>query len=121
MVRFGQRELHSITKAPQVRIVGLGFEVRHCYQSADSKRAQADDAMGRYLWLSGYLPVMLIFCNQSNRQIITRYTGIWLVKEGIHAYTVLAELTGFDFYQFLLAHQDQYRETVRRALQRIVL
>lgn len=118
--QVAEREVHAITHTPRVQVVGMGFEVRHCYQSADSKRIQADEAMARHLLLSGYLPVMLIFCNQSNRGIIQRYTGTWLVKEGRAAYEYLRDITGFDFYQFLLMHKDEYREIVRKALQRTI-
>jgi hypothetical protein len=116
---LAESEVLSITRAPKIEIIAMGFEVRHCYQSADSKRIQADEAMARFLLLSGYPPVMLIFCQQSNRQIIARYTGTWLVKEGMQAYQTLAEMSGFDFYNFLLSNKDEYREIVRKALQRI--
>ncbi len=103
-----------------MQIAGIGFEVRHCYQSADSKRIQADEAMARYLLLSGYLLMMLVFCNQSNRGIISRHAGTWIVKEGMAAYETLFRISGFDFYNFLLMHRDEYREIVRKALRRIV-
>lgn len=117
--RLAEHEILAITNAPQINVIGIGFEVRHCYQSADSKRIQADEAMARFLLVSGYLPMMLIFCNQSNKDIIRRYTGTWIVKEGHAAYRALAEISGFDFYEFLLANRDTYREVVQRALRRI--
>ena len=49
------------------------MEVRHCYQTGDSKRTQADEAMARHLLVSGILPIMPLFCNQSNPGIIQRY------------------------------------------------
>jgi len=113
------REVLSITATPKVQLIGMGFEVRHCYQSADSKRVQADEAMARYLMFSGVLPVMLVFCNQSNRQVMTRYRGTWMLKEGMASYHFLEEITAFSFYEFLLAHKDQYRDIVRRALRRV--
>jgi len=109
----------SLAPKPTVRVVGMGFEVRHCYQSADSKRAQADDAMAMQCGVSGILPIMLVFCNQSNRQILRRYTRIWYVTEGMDSYNLLQEITGFDFYGFLLAHREEYRKPVVEALRKI--
>ena len=40
-------ELRKLTESPQVNLVGVGMEVRHCYQTGDSKRTQADEAMAR--------------------------------------------------------------------------
>ncbi|HXJ92153.1 MAG TPA: hypothetical protein VMT20_04645 [Terriglobia bacterium] len=109
----------SLAPKPTVRVVGIGFEVRHCYQSADSRRAQADDAMAMQCGVSGILPVMLVFCNQSNRQILRRYTRIWYVTEGMDSYNMVKEISGFDFYGFLLAHREEYRKPVIDALRRI--
>lgn len=120
MLEISSREIAQITSKPKIEVIGMGFEVRHCYQSADSKRIQADEAMARHLLLSGIIPIMLVFCNQSNRQIISRYTGTWLVKEGLNAYQFLAEVTEFKFYEFLVSNKTQYAEIVRQALQRIV-
>ena len=49
-----------------MNLVGVGMEVRHCYQTGDSKRTQADEAMARHFLVSGILPIMPLFCNQSN-------------------------------------------------------
>jgi len=51
-------ELLSLTDSPRIKLVGVGIEVRHCYATGDSKRAQADEALGRHLYLSGILPVI---------------------------------------------------------------
>lgn len=120
LLEISDREIQLITKHPRIELTGLGFEVRHCYQSADSKRIQADEAMARHLLLSGILPIMLIFCNQSNRQIVARYTGTWIVKEGMAGYNFVEDLTGFKFYAFLMNKRSEYREIIRKALQRIV-
>jgi len=109
----------SLAPHPTVRVVGIGFEVRHCYQSADSKRAQADDAMAMHCGVSGILPIMLVFCNQSNRQILKRYTRIWYVMEGMHSYNLIKEISGFDFYGFLADRKEEYRKPVIEALRRI--
>jgi len=116
---YARNCLEQISSAPQVRITAIGFEVRHCYQSADSKRVQADEAMARHCIVSGILPVMLIFCAQSNRSIINRYRSLWIVTEGLGSYELVKEQTGFDFYAFLLTHKEEFRRPVVRMLERL--
>jgi hypothetical protein len=93
-----EAELLKHTSSPTIRLVGIGMEVRHCYATGDSKRAQADEAMGRHFLLSGILPVIPFFCNQSNPSIIRRYRqrSIWVIKEGIESYQCVQALSGFD-------------------------
>jgi hypothetical protein len=101
---------------PKVNIEAIGFEVRHCYQSADSKRVQADEAMARHCIVSGILPVMLIFCAQSNRSVVSRYRSLWVVTEGKASYDLVKAQTGFDFYAFLLANKETFRQPVVQML-----
>ncbi len=56
-------ELRKLPANPQVKLLGVGMEIRHCYQTGDSKRTQADEAMARHLLVAGILPVMPLFCN----------------------------------------------------------
>ncbi len=109
--------LKRFSPVPRLNIMALGFEVRHCYQSADAKRVQADEAMARHCIVSGILPVMLIFCAQSNRSVINRYRSLWIVTEGFESYELVKAQTGFDFYAFLLAHREAFRQPVIRVLQ----
>jgi hypothetical protein len=109
--------LKRFSPAPKVEITAIGFEVRHCYQSADAKRVQADEAMARHCIVSGILPVMLIFCAQSNRSVISRYRSLWSVAEGFESYELVKAQTGFDFYAFLLAHREEFRQPVIRMLE----
>ena len=53
ITEFCAAELAKLTKTPKVTLIGLGMEVRHCYQTGDSKRTQADEAMARHLLVSG--------------------------------------------------------------------
>lgn len=108
----------SLVPKPAVRVIGIGFEVRHCYQSADSKRAQADDAMAMHCGISGILLIMLVFCGQSNRQILKRYTRIWYVTEGMDSYNLLKEISGFNFFSFLSERREEYRKPVIDALRK---
>ena len=112
--KFCNEELHKLTSSPKVTLIGVGLEVRHCYATGDSKRAQADEAMGRHFFLSGILPVVPFFCNQSNPSIIRRYRdrSIWVVKEGIESYNLIRSLSGFDMYGFMRRNRDDFRKPV---------
>jgi len=116
---YAYDRLKQISPVPKVEITAIGFEVRHCYQSADSKRVQADEAMARYCIVSGILPVMLIFCTQSNRSVVNRYRSLWVVVEGFESYELVKTQTGFDFYAFLFAHKEEFRQPVVRMLERL--
>lgn len=109
---YCQAEVAKLTNSPHVTLVGVGMEVRHCYQTGDSKRTQADEAMARHLLLSGILPIMPLFCNQSNPGIIGRYSSVWVVKQGIEAYDAVRICSGFDFYDFLMRNREDFRKPV---------
>ena len=85
---------------------GMGFEIRHCYQSADSKRAQADIAMAEHLKSENIMPVMLIFCEDSNQGVISRYRNYMFVYEGQNSFELVEQLTGFDYAEFLDSRED---------------
>ena len=110
--RYCQGEVAKLTTNPKVNLVGVGLEVRHCYQTGDSKRTQADEALARHFLLSGILPVMPLFCNQSNPGILSRYRSVWIVKEGPEAYDVVKILSGYDFFDFLKRNRDEFRKPV---------
>jgi hypothetical protein len=88
------------------------MEIRHCYQTGDSKRTQADEAMARHLLLSGILPIMPLFCNQSNPGIVARYKSVWVIKQGQEAYELIKTFSGFDFYDFLKRNREDFRKPV---------
>ncbi len=116
---YADSQLRQISPTPRVDIEAIGLEVRHCYQSADAKRVQADEAMARHCIVSGILPVMLIFCEQSNRSVISRYRSLWVVTEGHASYDLVKAQTGFDFYAFLLANKDSFRRPVMDLLRKL--
>jgi hypothetical protein len=111
---FCRKELKKLTSSPQINLIGVGLEVRHCYATGDSKRAQADEAMGRHFLLSGILPVVPFFCNQSNPSIIRRYRqrSIWVVKEGIESYQLIRSLSGYNMYDFMQRNRHDFRQPV---------
>ncbi len=112
VLEFCQSEVAKLTTTPNITLVGIGMEVRHCYQTGDSKRTQADEAMARHLLLSGILPVMPLFCNQSNPGIINRYKSVWVIKQGLEAYDAVKRCSGFDFYDFLTRNRDDFRKPI---------
>jgi hypothetical protein len=109
---YCRNELRKLTDSPQVNLVGVGMEVRHCYQTGDSKRMQADEAMARHFLVSGILPIMPLFCNQSNPSVIRRYRSVWVVKEGMESYDLVKEFSGYDFYGFMKRNRDDFRAPV---------
>ena len=114
--KYCQQELRQLTTTPQVNLIGLGMEVRHCYQTGDSKRTQADEAMARHLLVSGILPIMPLFCNQSNPGIIQRYRSVWVVKQGMESYDLVREMSGYDFYDFLRRNKEDFQKPVLKLL-----
>jgi hypothetical protein len=112
VAEYCQSEVEKLTPSPNINLIGIGMEVRHCYQTGDSKRTQADEAMARHLLLSGILPVMPLFCNQSNAGIISRYRSVWVIKEGHAAYDMIREMSGYDFFDFLRRNREDFRKPV---------
>ncbi len=110
--RYCAGELHRLTNNPQVTLIGVGMEIRHCYQTGDSKRTQADEAMARHFLVSGILPIMPLFCNQSNPQIIQRYRSVWVVKEGMDSYEMIRVFSGYDFFDFLKRNKRSLKKPV---------
>ncbi len=109
---FCEAEVARLTSSPNVNLIGVAMEIRHCYQTGDSKRTQADEAMARHLLLSGILPIMPLFCNQSNPGIVNRYRSVWVIKEGIEAYDMVKRFSGFDFMDFLKRNREDFRAPV---------
>ena len=105
-------EVAKLAPHPNINLIGVGMEVRHCYQTGDSKRTQADEAMARHLLLSGILALMPLFCNQSNPGIVSRYRSVWVVKQGEEAYEMIKIFSGFDFYDFLKRNRADFRKPV---------
>jgi hypothetical protein len=109
---YCQAEVAKLTADPKITLVGVGMEVRHCYQTGDSKRTQADEALARHFLLSGILPVMPLFCNQSNPGIVSRYRSVWIIKQGMESYDLVKTFSGFDFYDFLKRNRKDFRKPV---------
>lgn len=119
VVAWCRTELKNLAARPRIKLVGIGLEIRHCYQTGDSKRSQADEAMARHLLVSGILPVMPLFCNQSNPSVISRYRSVWIVKEGMQSYELIRDFTGYDYFDFLQRNRDDFRRPIIAMLRRL--
>ena len=117
---YCRAEIAKLTSAPKINLVGVGMEVRHCYQTGDSKRTQADEALARHFLLSGILPVMPLFCNQSNPGIVSRYRSVWVIKQGMESYDLVKTFSGFDFYGFLKRNREDFRGPVIELLRSLM-
>lgn len=109
---YCQAEVAKLTSNPKISLVGVGMEVRHCYQTGDSKRTQADEALARHFMLSGILPIMPLFCNQSNPGIVNRYRSVWVIKQGMESYDLVKIFSGYDFHDFLKRNRNDFRKPV---------
>lgn len=112
-------ELRLLTSSPQINLVGVGMEVRHCYQTGDSKRTQADEALARHFLVSGILPIMPLFCTQSNPGIVKRYRSVWVIKEGRDSYDMVKAFSGYDFLDFQMRNREDFRLPVLTMLRSI--
>jgi len=119
IVAWCKAELGKLAVNPKVELIGVGMEIRHCYQTGDSKRTQADEAMARHLIVAGILPVMPLFCNQSNPTVIARYRSLWTVKQGMESYDMIRTFSGYDFFDFLKRNRDDLRKPVIEMLRRL--
>lgn len=99
--------------------VGLGFEVRSCYQIGDSKRIQADYDMALALVEEKLIPVMLVFCKTSLRSPTNRLAKSWVLMQGEEAFAFVHKLTDFDLRRFLQENSEELAAPVSAALSKI--
>ena len=69
--------------------------------------------------LSGILPIMPLFCNQSNPGILRRYRSVWIIKEGMESYGLVKQFSGYDFLEFLGRNREDFRTPVIALLRRL--
>ncbi len=91
---------------------GIGFEIRSCYQIGDSKRIQADYDMSLALKSYEILPVMLVFCNTSLKNPLTRLSKSWELYEGINSFNLVELITGFNLNKFLQDNSQVFKEEI---------
>lgn len=93
----GVRETYRGYDLSKAYFTGVGIEVRHAYQSADSKRVQGDKSLAELFIKERLLPVMLIYSGLVNWSVINAYKRYWLVKVGNNAFDFIKDTTGIDF------------------------
>lgn len=98
---------------------GVGYEVRQCYKSNDSKRRTADIDMSHLLANKGLAPVMLIFCSSSSASIIQDYNRLskWLILEGTAAFEYVNDVTGFNYRAYLDSKIEKLAPQLRSLFQ----
>ena len=60
----------------------------------------------------GILPLMPLFCNQSNPSVIRRYRSVWIVKQGIESYEMVETISGYNFFDFMDRNKADFRRPV---------
>lgn len=88
------------------RYVGVGLEIRSCYQIGDSKRIQADRDMALALQRENIQPIMLVLCITSLTSPVRRLSRYWSLLEGMKAFEFVRKVSGFDLYSFLEGQKD---------------
>jgi hypothetical protein len=107
---------------------GAVFEVRQGYKSKDSKRQNADIANAASAYTQGYLPVVMIFSNQIDRDVALRYTTArWLVLRGtdeinptVSAYAFMRNVIGYDLAAFFQTYSSILKSTVADVLKTLL-
>lgn len=101
---------------------GVVFEVRQGYKSKDSKRQNADIDNATVAWSHGYLPVVAVFSQQIDSDIVLRYRnnrcGILIGKVGggpcESLYDFVSEVVGYDLAGFFERNHDAIRIAVEQ-------
>ena len=74
---------NNINHEPVLLPHSVGFEIRSCYQIADSKRLQGDEKLAAEILGRGGVPVMLVMCYSSQPGLLKRMRRSgWRVLEG---------------------------------------
>ncbi|REJ77966.1 MAG: type I restriction endonuclease [Acidobacteria bacterium] len=101
-----REKVSSLVEDPYI---GLGIEIRSCYQIGDSKRIQADDHMATALKAIDIEPKMLVMCTTSLVQPVRRLAKNWTLYEGSDSFTFISDLTDFALFDFLMDNRDFIR------------
>ena len=110
---------------PDIPRNGVVFEVRQGYKSKDSKRQNADIDNATVAWSHGYLPVVAVFSQQIDSDIVLRYRnnrcGILIGRVGIghceSLYDFVDDVVGYDLAGFFGRNHDAIRMEVARILE----
>lgn len=106
-----------VSRPSPEELIGVIFEVRQGYKSADSKRQNADIAFGTRAGLNKYLPAIMIMSTQISIPVIARYrASSMLVLTGSRSkddrYSTLAffeDVVGYSLTDFFERNSDVLR------------
>lgn len=104
---------------------GAVFEVRQGYKSKDSKRQNADIDNATVAWSHGYLPIVAVFSQQIDSDIVLRYRnnrcGILVGSVGAgrceSLYDFVDEVVGYDLAGFFERNHDAIKTEVEKILE----
>jgi hypothetical protein len=108
--------------------LGAVFEVRQGYKSMDSKRQSADIANAAQALSRQRIPVLVVFSNQIDDQLVKRYRASgWGLMRGdlnpnnladptINTYAFMRDIVGFDLEKFFLRNAERIRGEVHGVL-----
>ena len=109
-------------------VMGVVFEVRQGYKSADSKRQNADVANAASAYAHHYVPSLVLFSTQINETVAARYEAAqWLLLSGTESgsatestWTFLREVVGYDLAAFFERNSDEFRDLIERVAQSLL-
>jgi len=111
-------------------LTGVVFEARQGYKSKDSKRQNADIANASNACVRGYLPCVLVFSDQMDDDVLTRYRHAkWAVLTGTlgaddaltSTYDFMRDVIGYDLEGFFQRNSDALRTKVAEVLNHLLL
>ena len=113
---------------PDIPRNGAVFEVRQGYKSKDSKRQNADIDNATVAWSHGYLPVVAVFSQQIDSDIVLRYRnnrcGILTGTVGggpyESIYDFMSEVVGYDLVEFFERNRDAIRTEIEQILEALL-
>jgi hypothetical protein len=100
--------------------LGVIFEVRQGYKSADSKRQNADLRFGVRAYQAGYLPAFAIMSTQVSEPILLRYrndgmlvlTGELSNDPTISTFAFFNQVVGFDLVAFMQRNTSEFKNEI---------
>lgn len=109
-------------------LIGVIFEVRQGYKSADSKRQNADIAFGTRAGLNKYLPAIMIMSTQISIPVIARYrassmlvlTGSLSEDDRSSTLTFFRDVVGYSLSDFFSRNSDALKEEVETILAQLL-
>lgn len=99
---------------------GVVFEVRQGYESADSKRQNADVANASSAYANLYVPSLVLLSTQINEAVYARYVAArWLLLTGTTAgtatdstYVFCREIFGYDLAAFFERNTGRFKALI---------